>query len=276
MSDFEQRDDSSEKLTGIAREIRRLRKSLFPDFVGQNGGTLFVPVLPAGTTPGEWVQLASGSYATPTPVSLQVMTRYVIQGGVDLQAEDFDCRPFASPVGGVSLFSDAPLQAAIRVIYGAHGVLQRRVIDAMSGTYLLPPCKSVKIEARAYNQQAGAPTIAPYSIQASVTPTTIECGEGEATYSGVQAMAAGAVNAEMFAVQGCRAFRAGINLGIATDVQLEINSGQPLIQIDYSVPFFANQVPDVVPCGVTPPQTFLVRKTGTATCNLFAQQVVKF
>ena len=259
----------------LVREIRRLRKTIHPDFTGQNGGTLFVPVQSAGVTPGEWVQLASGTYSHPTPVSLQVMTRFVIPGAVDLLAEDFDCRPYVSPVGGVSNFANAPLQASIRVIYGAHGVLQRRVIDPISGTYLLPPCKSVKVEARAYNQQA-VPTVAPFSIQASVTPTSVASGSSEATCSGVQSMAAGAASAEMFAVQGVKAFRAGINIGVATDVQLVFAQVQPLVQIDYSVPSYANQVPDLVPCGAVPPQTFQVNKTGAATCNLFCQQVVSF
>lgn len=149
------------------------------------GVTIPTPVLVAGNPPGVWTDLVSWSARSrrsdPQPIVLNVQSR--LNTGIRAPWMAGSVVSYDEDAAG-QRWQDTPYGGALRIEYGAFGVVAERIIDAFDGTYQLPPVHRVSVSARFYpgNASADVPAgVMQCSIAAGIAPGTIKLPTQTAT-----------------------------------------------------------------------------------------------
>lgn len=267
MSDF----DPSKRRWEYGRAPRTL--------AGQPSGSLDVPIQVAGTLPGAWTQLAALNTKTPQPVVLEVVTTATsstLTIGSMFAAGEYQPNIYVSPFTlNPNAWISHSQQGALRVTYGTQGCLQTRIIDPRGGSYQLPPCTSVTVEARAYNVSA---VDAPYPWRCTVSLSVGETQDPDVPVaSGVREIVGGA-QAAALPFQGLRFWRFAPLLDGANqvaDFQLVVQQVQPPLAIDMSVlPYPNSGIVDLVQASTAPLGAVGIQTSGADTLDVFMQQVL--
>lgn len=205
----------------------------------------------------------------PVPVVLSVDS-YWSRGSAARQPQDREALDFLVSPPGPTAWAESYDQGYLRLEYGAYGVTSVRYIDIRSGSYQLPPCHSVRVDAAVYNS-GGAASGRAGTVSVSIAPGVVPYPE-VALNSGAWFAAAGAQNNFYPIPQGARRWKVGLYpsgaVQATADVQLFARGGNTVLFADWSVPNYVPPAMEAEVMAVAGGQEIDIDKAGTATTTV--------
>lgn len=239
-------------------------QQLYGRFEATNLAGATLPTAVPYSLVAQWVSPNLVDQPDPVPVILGVEMGEVKSSGV-VKEWAAEVSPDSTLVGDD--FDDGINQGHLLVEYGAYGQAKRRIIDIRSGLYQLPPCHSVRVSVKQYNQTAAA-TSRTFRGTAGLAPGVL-ANPSVPTYSGTRAVAANTVSLQFDLPLGGRFVRFMNSEQPPVDNQYLLYSVSPNYYVDFSVPTWAGgPAADFIPAS----NAVSIEKTGVDT-GVFTLQV---